>query len=254
VGSARAPESRAELAPEPALPQIRKLVKTVELDLRVPDTKTSAEDLQHLAAEFGGYVAEMSGQRRQGLLYYTLTLRVPVDRLDDAVTRIKRLADRIDREVVRTEDVTEKHIYLGARLRTLVATETELRGLLSESRSRQHKVEDIMAIYAKLTEIRSEIEQIQGQLQALEKLTALSTINIGLMPTESAVPVMSDGWRPAETARRSFRALLAALRGLVDLAIMAGIVLLPICLVVGLPAWGLMRLWRIVARRRRSAP
>src|SRR5437899_2079377 len=151
VGSARGPESRAEVAPEPALPQIRKLVKTVELDLRVPDTKTSAEDLQHLAAEFGGYVAEMSGQRRQGLLYYTLTLRVPVDRLDDAVTRIKRLADRIDREVVRTEDVTEKHIDLGARRRALVATESELRGLLSESRSRQHKVEDIMAIYASLS-------------------------------------------------------------------------------------------------------
>ncbi|HKQ97415.1 MAG TPA: DUF4349 domain-containing protein [Candidatus Polarisedimenticolia bacterium] len=227
------------------------LVKTAELDLRVPDTTKSAEALQNLSTELGGYVAEMDAQRRGELFSYTLSLRIPVERLDDALARIKRLADRIDREAVRSEDVTSQHIDLSARLKTLEATETELRRLLAESRSRQSKVEEIMAIYGKLTEIRSEIEQLQGQLQALEGLSALSTINVRLFPTESAVPVVSDGWHPAETARRSFRTLLVAVRGLADLAIMVVIVLLPIGVVIGLPVWALVRLWRTLARRRR---
>ena len=256
VGPAALREAKAPgAAPAPAATreraEIRKLVKTVELDLRVPDTTASAGALQTLTTGLGGYVGEMNAQREGNLLYYRLTLRVPVDRLDDAVAKIKGLAERIDREVVRTEDVTEQHIDLSARLRTLEATETELRGLLSESRRSGRKADEIMAIYEKLMEIRSSTEQIQGQLQALEKMTALSTINVQLWPTESAVPVVSEGWHPGQTARRAFRGLLASLRVLGDFVIIAVIVLLPIGLVLAIPAWGLVRLWRNVVRRRK---
>ena len=251
--SARAASAPAPLR-QPASPQVRKLVKTVDLDLRVADTTASAETLQALASELGGYVGEMDAQRRGDLLFYTMTLRIPADRLDDATERIKRIAERIDREVVRSEDVTEQHIDLTARLKTLQATETELRELLSESRSRDRKAEDVMAIYAKLMEIRSGIEQLQGQLEALEKLTALSTINVRLSPTESAMPVVSDRWHPGQTVRRSVRALLMTLRVLGDLVILVVIVLLPIGLAIALSVWGLARVWKAIQRKRSSHP
>lgn len=247
-------ESRAAAAPAPARAEAdavtRQLVKTVELDLRVPDTTKSSAELQSLATGLGGYVGELAAQREGEVLYYTLTLRVPVERLDEAVSRIKGLAARIDREVLRTEDVTEQHIDLAARLKTLEATEAELRGLLSESKRGDRKADDVMAIYGKLMEIRSTIEQLQGQLQALEKLTALSTIKVQLWPTESAVPVAAQGWDPGQTARRSLRALVAGLRGLGDFVIVLIIVCLPLALAIGLPAWGLLRLWRSLGRRR----
>src|SRR5262245_24316021 len=69
AGLPAAAESRTQVtsaaAPvdQQASPQVRKLVKTVEFDLRVSNTTTSAEELQRLASDLGGYVAEMATQR-----------------------------------------------------------------------------------------------------------------------------------------------------------------------------------------------
>jgi len=241
VAEAPALRSRAE--------EGRKLVKTVDLDLIVGDTGATSEKAQALAAELGGYVSAMSADRRAGLMYCSMTLRVPVGRLDDAVNRLKALAQEIRRQEMKSEDVTDQYVDLGARLKTLEATEIELRQLLAESRQRQQKADDIMAIYGKLTEIRSGIEQIKGQLQSMDNLTTLATIHLALVPAESARPVVSDGWHPAQTVRNSVRALLAILRGIADVAIGAVIVLGPLVAIVGGGAWVVMRILR---RRRRD--
>jgi hypothetical protein len=201
----------------------------------------------------GGYVSAMSADRRNELLYYTLTLRVPVDRLDDVLLQVKALAERVEREAIRTEDVTERWIDLGARLTTLRATEKELLALLAEARQRGQKVEDIMAVYGKLTEIRTAIEQLQGEQQALQGLTTLSTVNVALVPTEAARPLVDVGWSPSGTARQSFRTLVEALQWLGDVAIVLLVVAVPLGLVIVLPLWLLARLWRRSRRRSRAA-
>jgi hypothetical protein len=242
-------ETASEAASGEAGAVARKLIKTVDLDVQVSDTTEASEELRSLASEMGGYVSAMTAYRRNELLYYSLTLRVPVERLDGAVERIKSLATRVDRESIRTEDVTEKYIDLEARLTTLKATETELRSLLAESRERQHKAEDIMTIYEKLTEIRSLIEQIEGQLKALDSLATLSTINVQLIPTESAKPIVAEGWKPADTARSSTRALVTILQGLADVVIVALIVGVPLAVVLGLPVLAIAIIARRLLRR-----
>jgi hypothetical protein len=231
----------------------RKLVKTVDLTVQVRDTRKSAVRLQQVAARLGGYLAAMSAERRGELLYYSLTLRVPVERLEEAVAAVEREAESVERQSVRTEDVTEHWVDLSARLKTLRATEEELQKLLAESRQRGQKLEDIMAVYEKLTEIRSAIEQLQGQLVALESLAALSTVNVQLHPTEGARPIVDEGWQPGETLRRAVRALVQGLQGLADLAIVLLVVGLPLLLVVLVPLWVVFRLLRGWLRRRRPA-
>ena len=244
------PASGEAAPPQPAASIARKLVKTVDLVLRVRDTRQSAERLRQLADRLGGYVASLSAERRGELLYYELTLRIPVERLDEAVSAIEREADRVERHAVRTEDVTERWVDLSARLKTLRATEVELQKLLAESRERGQKLEDIMAVYEKLTEIRGTIESMQGQLVALESLAALSTVNVQLSPTEGAKPIVDEGWQPGETVRRAFRGLVRALQGLADLAIVLLVVGVPLFLVIAVPLWLALRLLRRRLRRR----
>ena len=56
-----------------------------------------------------------------------------------------------------------------------------------------------MAVYQQLIEVRSQIEQIRTQLNSFDKLAAFSTINLELVPTEAARPVVaSDEWRPGD--------------------------------------------------------
>jgi hypothetical protein len=236
----------------PAIP--RKLIRTFNLQLEVGNTEDVADKVKTLVSRLGGYVSSANGQRRGDVLYYSLTVRVPVERVDEALAAIRNFAVRIDREQQQVEDVTDQYIDLDARMRTLEATEAELRAFLAESRQRGRKVTEIMEVYRELVEIRSQIEQIRTQLNSFDKLAALSTINLELVPTEAARPVVAgDRWRPGDTARSSARTLVGFLRWLVDFAIFAVIVLAPVGLVLVLLVLGLRRLWRRV-RRKPSPP
>lgn len=248
---ASAPERQAKAAPAGASAETRaraiprKLIRTVNLQLEVRDTEKVAAEVQALATRLGGYVGSSTGQRQGDLMYYTLTLRVPVERLDEALAAIRGLALRVNQESQQVDDVTDQYVDLDARMRTLEATETELRALLAESRQRARKVAEIMEVYQQLIEVRSQIEQIRTQLNSFDKLAALSTINLQLVPTEAARPVVaSDEWRPGDTLRGSTRTLVAFLRWLVDAVIYTVIVLLPVGLVIAAVVLGLRWLWR----------
>ena len=254
---AQAPASpEAELAADssprsgqpPRALDARKLIRTVDLDLRVDDTEAAVEEIQSLANEVSGYVAAVNARRRLKLLHYQITIKVPVGQLDAVVGQIKALAVEVLREQLKTEDVTDRFVDLEARLRSLGATETELQGLLAESRSRDHKVKDIMAIYDQLTEIRTRIEQLQAQLNSLDNQATYSTVNMSLTPTEAARPIVADRWRPLSTIRSSFRTLLGALQSLADFAIVFTIVWLPIGLLIAIPIWLGFKLWRRLRR------
>ena len=113
---------------------------------------------------------------------------------------------------------------------------------------------EIMEVYRELVEIRSQIEEIQTKLNSFDKLAALSTINLELVPTEAAKPVAGEEWHPGDTARSSTRTLVAFFRWLLDFAIFAVIVLLPVGLVIGAVVWGLRKVWRRVRRRPGAEP
>lgn len=250
-GAAKAAAPAAN--PTPAIP--RKLIRTVNLSLEVGNTEEVSAKVQALVTRLGGYVGSSNGQRRGELMYFTLALRVPADRLDEALKEIRSLAVRVNQEHQQVDDVTDQYVDLDARMRTLEATEVELRALLAESRQRARKVAEIMEVYQQLIEVRSQIEQIRGQLNSFDKLAALSTINLELMPTEAAKPVVSeDGWRPGDTLRGSARTLVGFLRWLVDAVIYCLIVLLPVGLVIAVVVWGLRRLWRWLRRGSRPEP
>lgn len=247
-----APGSAAKAAaPSPApAAVVRRLVRTVDLALTVGQTKRAAEQLERLATRLGGYVATVDAERQDDVMRWSLTLRVPPERLDEALATAKSLALSVDREQQRVEDVTDAYIDLDARLRTLSATETELRGLLAESRQRQLKADEVMSIYRELTEIRSQSERLKGQLVALDKLIAFSTLNVTLTPAASARPVAAEGWHPNDTLRGSLRTLVSMLRGFGDFLIFAVVVLLPAAILLTLIVWPARLAWRRLRRAR----
>ena len=262
--SAAPSESLAQPAPQPAAaggreakrsepPRApadagRKLIRKVELEIAVRNTDAAAQQIKALAGSLGGFVSDVTAQRVESLMEYEITLRIPAERLDDALAALRKLSTRVDREQLTTEDVTDRYVDTAARLKTLQATEAELRALLAESRARARKVDDIMAVYKELTEIRSEIEQLQGQINSLDKLAALSSIHLRVRPDEVAAPIVrGDEWRPKETLRSSARTLIQVLQWLADAAIVILVVVVPIALPVVFLLW-------LRAKKRRSRP
>lgn len=241
--AARSAAPAGEAAPPPAA-RSRKLIRRLDVHLVVKNTEAAAQRLQELAAALGGFVSDLNAGRSGGVLHYQMTLRVPAERLDRAREEIRALALRVEREQMSTEDVTDQYVDLDARMRSLQATEAELRELLAESRERARKVSDVMEIYGELTGVRTQIEQIQGQLNALQGLVSLSTIQVTLEPDAIAKPLVAEGWRPSETVRSSFGNLLAFLQGVADLLIWLVIVGLPVILVILIPVLLVRWAWR----------
>jgi len=171
-------------------------------------------------------------------------VRVPADALDEALSKFKGLAVRVERENGNSQDVTEEYSDLGAQLRNLEATEKELLELLATVRERTGKAEDILAVHRELTNIRGQIEQLKGRMQYLERTSAMSAVTIDLTPDTLAQPIAKPGWRPAETVMSALRSLLGTLRLLVDAAIVLVLYVVPVVAIAAAPFVAIWFLWR----------
>ncbi|MCA8996259.1 MAG: DUF4349 domain-containing protein [Planctomycetaceae bacterium] len=231
----------------------RMLIQTVELALVVDETEQTVQAIQDYTSSLGGYVESVDAQRYDQLMHYTLTLKVPQEQLTAAVDHLKGLAKEVDREHLTTEDVTDRVVDLEARLKTLRATESELQALLAESREQKRDAENIMAIYRELTEIRTQVEQFQGQLASLEQRVAFSTIQLTLRPSGLSAPV-SGAWHIFETVRTSVRLLIKSVQFLTDALIFGGIVLTPLAILLGVPLYLIHGLWRRFAGGTKKSP
>lgn len=229
----------------------RMIVRSSDIALVVKDTEDSVAKIKSIASELDGYVVDMRLWREQDQLRGTVTVRVPAESLDEALSRFKALAVKVERESGSSQDVTEEYSDLGAQLRNLEATEQELLELLATVRERTGKAEDILAVHRELTQIRGQIEQLKGRMQYLERTAALSAVTIELTPDVLAAPITVGGWRPSETVSRALRALLQTLRSLVDAAIWLALYVLPVAIVVLIPV---AALWLLLRRRKKGTP
>jgi hypothetical protein len=245
AGYGAADEEKARIAE-------RMVIHTVDLRLIVKDTQASLEAVQSLAGELGGYVASSRTWHIEEQLSASLTLRVPADQLNTALEKLRALALEVDSESISGEDVTQEYVDLEARLRNEEAYEKELLALLTETRERTSKAEDILAVYERLTEVRGRIEQIKGRMQYLENMSAMATITVELVPSELMQPITVAGWHPTGTARSAIRALINALQFFVDAIIWVVLFGLPVLIFIALPFAVLWYVIRWLRRRKRK--
>jgi len=248
-----APSGHGALDEETARIAERMVIHTAELRLIVKDTQVSLQAVQSLADEMGGYVASSRTWHTEEQLSASLTLRVPADQLNTALEKLRALALEVDGESITGEDVTQEYVDLEARLRNEEAYEKELLALLTETRERTSRAEDILAIYERLTEVRGRIEQIKGRMQYLENMSAMATITVELIPSELMQPITVAGWHPTGTARSAVRALVNALQFFVDAVIWIVLLGLPVLIIIAVPFVVLWYVIRWLRRRKRKS-
>ncbi len=228
----------------------RMIIRTAELAIVVEDTEAALLGVRGVATSLDGYIASADVWRVNEQLRGRVSIRVPAESFDAAMDQIKDLAVEVERENVSAQDVTEEYTDLSARLRNLEATEEELLALLTEVREKTRQAEDVLAVHRELTNIRGQIEQIKGRMQYLERMTALATINVELIPEEEEKPIVEEGWQPLRTLRDASRALVDAGQFFVDAAIWLIVFVLPVLLVLVLPVLIIVFVWRRWRRRR----
>ena len=244
--------SGAESAPrqadgaDPAVANLadRRIVKTGEITLDVPTVSTAVGVVRALALDLGGYVGGSSaGEVDESA---TLTLRIPADRFDEALDRLRAMEGTVIAEATREEDVTSTIVDLGARISNLEASEVQYRALIE----RAEEIDDVLAVQRRLDEVRGEIERLQAQLEQLSGLADLATLTVTLAPTDEIVERTAAGWDAGGTLDHAMAALVSLGQGLATAAIWLGVVGVPVLVGVGLLALiGLRLAPRLPGRR-----
>lgn len=234
----------------------RKIIYNVDIHLIVKDTDQAFGEIQRLVTEMGGFVSESNVWREDTFRRGTITVRVPAGQLEDALAQFRALALDVESENVDSQDVTEEYVDLEARLRNEQRTETELLELLA-SRSETGKTQDILEVHRELSNVRAQIEQIDGRMRYLENLSAMATIQITVTPDALLQPIAVAGWRPQGTARDAVRMLLRTMQFFADAAIVFFVYIVPTLIVAAIPIAALVLLirvlWRGVRRQRAIA-
>ena len=181
-------------AAAPAAPDAatdRKMVRSGSLDLIVKDPTAAAGKVGQFAGQLGGYVVMSEVNRSADSPYASVTLRVPVARLEQAREQIRSLGVRVESEKLAADDVTHRYVDLEARLRNLRATEIQYLSILKNART----IEDTLAVTEKLDNVRGEIEQQQAEFATLSSQVETVVLTVSLR-AEADAQVLGLHWRP----------------------------------------------------------
>lgn len=163
----RSPESRSPI-----------LIYTADFVLSVYETQRTIDAVQAFAERSGGFLSKRSDT--------SITVRVPADRFQDAVTEIQALGEVVRRNVA-SEDVTDEYRDLEVQLKNAIAMRDRFAAMLAKATT----VAESLELERELGRVTAVIERVRGRLKVLADLAAYSTITVEVQRKHSAI--MKEG-------------------------------------------------------------
>lgn len=214
----------------------RQVISVGDMRVITADPAEAADDVAEHGESRGGHVE--SREERvdpDGEVVVGLTLRVPADEFEELMADVDESGEVVQRSQG-AEDVTGAVRDLDARIRALEVSTERLEGIMAEADTSA----DLLEAEAALSERQGELEELVAQRSDLEDQVSMSTLRVDLRETDRA----DDSGGFTSWLADIWKTLLNSAGGLV-LVLTA---LLPWVIVLGIPAYLLIR-W---IRRRRS--
>lgn len=216
-GSYPAAEQEAAAGKDVAADTERMIIRSKTLRLEVESTTSAIEDLRAMVKTHGGMIQDLQVATgtddrlyrydEQGsvagdgaALRGWVTVRIPAESFDAFIDQAITLGE-VKFQAEDSEDVTQQHVDLSARLTNLRAEEERLRQFFDAAKN----VEDMLAIETELNRVRQEIESLDAQVKYLERQTAMATVTIELTEPEPVVRPQGDDWGFADAVTSGIR-------------------------------------------------
>jgi Domain of unknown function (DUF4349) len=197
TAATKAPATKTQVPQAP--PQ---LIKTAELSLVVNSIEEVLTRASAIAKQQQGDVISLQETKpddNQNKHKASMQLRVPQGNLDATLKGLSQLGT-VQSQNINAQDVSNQLVDFQARLRNLRKTESTLLGIMDRSGS----VGDVLKVAQELSNVRSQIEQIDAQLKDLQNRVAFSTITLQLEAATATIPQeqplgvqFGESWRSA---------------------------------------------------------
>jgi hypothetical protein len=188
----------------------RKIIMVSTLSVDVKDVAQAFEDVQNIATVDGGFLASSSFGHNGDDETASVTIRVPSDKYQDALGRVRKLGD-VQNEKSDSNDVTQDYTDLQSRLRSLQAALQQYLSFLD----RAGDIGQVLQVQDRINQTQEEIEQTQGRINLLDNQTDLATITVHLSPVVPAKPEPKGGSdNPLDRAADAFWQSIDVLKGI----------------------------------------
>lgn len=185
----------------------RQVLRSGTLEIIASDPLDAVEQLRNLATHLSGFVvnSKVSGgdERTRSA---QVTMRIPVERFDEARARMRTIAKAVEEDDVEGRDVSRESVDQESTLRNYRAEEMQYLTILKGATA----VKDVLEVSSKLAEVRAHINQREADLRFLQHQVQMSllTVNIAAIPEAQ---VFGIRWRPLYKASLSLHDTLSAM-------------------------------------------
>lgn len=229
--------SYSRIPPNPAVPPSdsadRVVIQETALSLVVKDAAAALSQIQSQAESLGGFLVNSHLSKPEEAANGTITVRVPSDKLSEALIIFRSVGLRVVDEQINGRDVTDQYVDLDSRLDTLFKTKTKFEEILT----RAENIQDILQVQREIISLQSQIDNLKGQKLYLEKSADLSKITVYLSTDEYSLPYApQEPWRPRVIFKLAVRELVTVSRQIAAAGIRI-IVFTPLWLPILLVIW-----------------
>ncbi|HCC07303.1 MAG TPA: hypothetical protein DEP72_03965 [Clostridiales bacterium] len=159
-----------------------KIIKTANITLETLDFDGVLQTIRNLSKNSGGYVENSSSyiyeshpDKGEYLKKGNIKVRIPKEQYESIKTEVGNIGKVISTSEG-TENVTENYVEIESKTKTLEIQQERLLDIMKKAT----KVEELIQLEARLSEIRSQLESYKSQMKNWDKLVAYSTIYVDL--------------------------------------------------------------------------
>jgi len=189
-----------------------KIIQNGYLTIEVDDSQAALDEMEAIANKYDGFLINKNFHESNiGQKSASAQIKVPFAKFNDAINDIKDYANFLAQENINSQDVTEEYTDLKSQLKNLSAEEDQYLQIMKQA----FKIEDILNVTARLSDVRGRIERIEGRIKYYDARTDFSIINIQITE-ELLVKAPSHKWRPWQVIKKNAGQLVVSLQDFVD--------------------------------------
>ena len=194
----------------------RLVITDTSLSLQVKDVSQTINTIQQETQKLGGFLVNSHLSKPEMAASGNITIRIPSDKLPQALEVFRSLAVKVVSESVVGTDVTDQYEDLDARLAVLYKTKAKFESIMDQA----VKISDLLEVQRELVSLQSQIDSLIGQQEYYKKSADLSKVVIYLSTDDLSLPYAPTGqWRPLVVFKTAVRSLLQTLRSFGNLII-----------------------------------
>lgn len=170
----------------------RKLIRRISMDLQTRELDVLLDTIDEKVTALGGYVETSKtnmGNSNTDVRQATLTIRIPAEKLDAFTNHVASISN-VTASSESAEDITLSYVATESRQKALQAEENRLLALIDKAAN----LTELLQLEKRLTEIRTELEQVTSQLKVYDNLVDYSTVQLDINEVKEYTPAEEPGF------------------------------------------------------------